>query len=230
MLLDSPKFGEGRGLSIHVRSSPFKTIYSFISRVAVKFGNDIFEAGKDGEYILNGQVSPPLEQLHGSDFQVDLSKGRNKAQNVFTIDVNHNTRIGIRERNGWMRVRVDTGAPSEDFDSSLGLMGSYPQGTHLGRDGVTEIVSIDDYGMEWQVKESLDGLLFQEPSPYSGKCELLSEETSTLRRRRLAESSVSYEDAANACMQWSASGDDSVDECIQDVLISEDLGTADLGY
>ena len=230
VLLDSPTFGQGRGLSIHVRSSPFKTLYSYISRVAVRFGDQVFEAGKGGKYILNGRTDPPLEQLIGSDFEVGLSKGRNEAQNIITIRVNYYTQIDIRERNGWMRVRIETGAPAQEFAASAGLMGSFPDGTHLGRDGVTEFVSVDEFGMEWQVKESLDGLLFQEPSPYPDKCELLSEATSVLRGRRLAESSISHHDAALACMKWSAFGDDSMDECISDVLISEDLGTAELGY
>lgn len=230
VLLDSPTFGQGRGLSIHVRSSPFKTLYSYISRVAVRFGDQVFEAGKGGEYILNGQSNPPLEQLLGSDFTISLSKGRNEAQNIITIYVNRNTQIDIRERNGWMRVRIETGAPAQDFAASAGLMGSFPDGAHLGRDGVTEFASVDEFGVEWQVKEPLDGLLFQDPSPFPDKCELLSEATSVLRGRRLAESSISYHDAAKACIKWSTFGDDSMDECISDVLISEDLGTADLGY
>lgn len=63
--------------------------------------------------------------------------------------------------------------------------------------------------------------LFQSPSPFPEKYDLPILNTQRNRRhRRLGESYVSYEEAAAVCSRWSGQR---MEDCINDVLISEDL-------
>jgi len=45
VLLEASHFANGKGLSVHIRSSPFKKIFSYISDVVIRIGNDILEVG-----------------------------------------------------------------------------------------------------------------------------------------------------------------------------------------
>jgi len=43
VLLHAPDFGNGKCLSIHVRSSPYREIFSYISDVAIRIGNAVLD-------------------------------------------------------------------------------------------------------------------------------------------------------------------------------------------
>ena len=112
---------------------------------------------------------------------------------------------------------------AEDFMNSTGLMGSYNGGIWYGRDGVTVFQTENDFGMELQVQQ-VDGLLFTTPSPFPDKCEIITLDTTS---RRLSESVVSHEDAAQACMKWGS--ETGYESCMFDVMVSDDLEMADAG-
>lgn len=222
-MLDNKYFDNGKGLSIHIRSDPFQTIFSYISRVAVRIGEEIFEVGPLGErHFQNGR--PGSIAGFPVHYQPPPRRGMSR---VYTILLGNSTRLVIRERQGWQHVSIH-GATASQFANSTGLMGSFTDGVWYGRDCTTVFVSVNDYGMEWQVQEELDGLLFQSPSPFPDKCELLTEDdlVQEQRGRRLSESSITHEEAKEACLSWVDEND--LDECIFDVLVAEDLDMAEL--
>lgn len=230
VLLDNIKFANGMGLSIHIRSDPFKKIFSYIPRVAIRIGQDVLEIGPRGEHFLNGRAGDQnnliVESIAGFPLHYSPPPKRGLSR-TYTILLGKYTRLIIREKQGWQRIAI-TGATSAEFASSTGLMGSYGTGEWYGRDGEIIFDSINDYGMEWKVTEK-DGFLFQTPSPYPDKCEILTEDDGVMeqRGRRLSESSITREQAMEACFKWVSEED--LDECIFDVMVAEDLGIAELG-
>merc|ERR1712159_360039 len=62
---------------------------------------------------------------------------------------------------------------AEDFQDSVGLMGTFEQGELVGRDLSTVFEDVNEFGFEWQVRDT-DSMLFQESR------------FPRLRRRRLA--------------------------------------------
>jgi hypothetical protein len=111
------------------------------------------------------------------------------------------------------------------FLGSVGLMGSYPNGKLLARNGTTVIEDVNDFGQEWQVLDS-EPMLFHsvEGAQHPAKCEMPTEANASVdRRRRLGENTISDEDAARACSRVSAADRDS---CIFDVLATNDLTMA----
>jgi len=226
VLVKNQSFRNGKGISIHIRSSEYKTFFSYISAVAVKIGDDILEVGGDGTHYVNGIAQAPLKSLGRGRFRITYKENNVQGlRRIYKIGLDAHTAIVIRVHGEWIRVQINN-AKEKDFQSSVGLMGSFQDGTLLGRDDETAFTSINDFGMEWQVHEDLDGQLFQTPSPYPDKCNMPSEADMPSRRRRLSESTVSEEDAVRACSQW---GKDGLKDCVMDVLVSDNLAMADLG-
>ena len=226
VLVRSDGYSNAKGLSVHIRSSPFKTIYSYISEVAIKIGHDLLEFKGKGTYYFNGQEQDPLANLHG-DINMEVTHPKARKWD-YTIYLDNGTTLKVRDQRGWFRVTFYD-ATAKDFGSSVGLMGTFKDGRLLGRDGeaIFDDRSINQFGMEWQVKANLDGVLFQTPSPFPDKCALpIDDGPSAMSRRRLAESSISYQDAARACARWGEAG---AEYCIRDVMISEDLEMAEGG-
>lgn len=54
--VDSPEFGVGVGLTVHIRSSP-RCVYSHIETAAIKNGGDVLDIGAWGEFFWNGEAN-----------------------------------------------------------------------------------------------------------------------------------------------------------------------------
>merc|ERR1712183_1021877 len=114
-------------------------------------------------------------------------------------------------------VRVDmvVNHEKETFKGSLGLMGSYPEGTMLGRDGKTPYADLSKFGQEWQALSSESKLFRVVDGPqYPSKCVLPTKE---VMRRRLGRSNISREEAEIACLH-SAVNEEEFDLCVFDVM------------
>jgi len=221
ILLEASHFAQGKGLSVHIRSSPFKKIFSYISDVVIRIGDDILEVGGGGKCFFNGKSLPSLAAETIGGYKMENTRTK-KGGAVYKIFLDGNQEIDIREYKNWITVYVMH--PSKDFAGTIGLMGSYETGAWLSRDGKRTHHDVNEFGLDWQVRES-DGLLFQTPSPHPDKCDLPIV-TSPRRKRRLAESSISREVAEEACAHWTPKA---MEDCIMDVMISEDVGMADGG-
>ena len=234
LLLKSPHFGQGQqkhpkdqGLSVHIRSAPFKMVYSYISDIAIQIGDDVLEIGSEGKHYING-VPQQIGATHPVGGYPILSMMTKNGRHVFRVHLGldrekqyHGQELTIREYKDWITIGVHHPSP-EDFADSIGLMGSYPQGTWLGRDGVTLHTEIDDFGSDWIVHEDIDGNLFQEPSPFPDKCNLPSLEDT--KRRRLSTSTITREEALEVCAKWVSP--EAMEDCVMDVLVADDLEMA----
>ena len=102
------------------------------------------------------------------------------------------------------------------WEGTSGLLGSFPEGEMIARDGKTIVEDANEFGMEWQVLPS-EGMLFHTVGsvPASEKCAMPVKS----QKRRLGESHISNEEAAAACADVDA---DDFEACMFDVLATND--------
>jgi len=224
VLLNTPSMGErhgNKGLSIHIRSAPFKIFFSFISDVAVRIGDDILEIGAQKHYI-NGvpQEIGSTEVLSG--YPVVSSVAHKKPRYTYKVQLGGKEEIIFREYKGWITVTL-INAPRGDFGNSVGLMGNYGTGAWLGRDGTTVHSDINAFGHEWQVHGGSDGFLFRVPSAYPKQCDIpMKHAEAKLRGRRLLLPTITREEALRACAHWGSA----IEDCVVDVQTAGDLEMA----
>ena len=141
---------------------------------------------------------------------------------VFTITLNaaKDEAIVIKSFKDMVSVSLKH-ASADIFESSVGLLGRYDDGSLVARDGITVMEDVNLFGQEWQVQAD-EPRLFQVPSPFVGKtCLPPAAKTS---RRRLGEANVSTEAAELACAHHY---DSNVrDMCVFDVIAMADLDVA----
>jgi len=225
VLLNAPHVADGhgntnKGLSIHIRSSPIKTVLSYISDVAIRIGDDVLEVGNGGKHYINGvlQTVGATEDLAG--YKVSSSRAHKKPRYVYKIHL-ETEEIDIREYKNWITISIIY-ATQSNFGTSVGLMGRFEDGAWIGRDNVTVHTDINEYGQDWQVQGAVDGFLFRVPSPHPKQCDMPSLEMKKFRLRRLEESHVSMEEAMQACAHWGSE----IMDCVLDVRTSGDVGVA----
>jgi hypothetical protein len=119
-----------------------------------------------------------------------------------------------------VNVRADVG---KHFEGALGLMGAFPNGALVARDGKTIMKDTDAFGQEWQVTAE-EGNLFATlegpQAPEGCRMPTLAESES----RRLGESSIDMNDAKRACAHVSDPQD--FDACVFDILATNDKDMA----
>merc|ERR1712048_82344 len=199
------------------------------STAVLRIGEEKFEVSgrKDGNsYWINGAKGVDEnwddETSTISGFPI-RHRTVNTQQREYVVDVGDNRESSIVFKTWKDFVRVDVvGATERNFAGSLGLMGSYPDGKKIGRDGKTAWKNdVSGFGKDWQVLSS-DGMLFHEIDgpQHPAKC---LEPTKTTLRRRLQKSAISRNDAEVACSNVS---EDERDLCVFDVMATNDFGTA----
>ena len=121
----------------------------------------------------------------------------------------------------------------EEFESSVGLMGSFESGSMVTRSG--DVITVEQanlFGQEWQVNDKDPQLFVEKRFPqWPQQCILPVKkvenngDTATVRHRRLTGSTMSQEQAEFACAAW---GED-VKNCVKDVMATGDLELAEAG-
>lgn len=230
MLAKDDKFADGLGLDVQIRTQLVR-YWSYIKRAAVRIGDDILEVGggpdtsKTGAlYWINFEHQSKAQTTIGGfplSIYDDGVPGHPKRR--YEIDLSSRYpghKIVIASFKEFVRVDF-INASSEAFGNTIGMLGDFYTGATFARDGATVIDDFNDLGNEWQVRPS-DNMLFQDVSDpqYPKRC-VLPEDPRGDRRRRLAESSISVEDAEKAC----ASIKDEMDrkECVYDIIATQDL-------
>jgi hypothetical protein len=227
VLLENHGFQDELGMDIHIRTKKMRS-WSYISNAVLRIGDETLEVmgGEDGsQYWMNGIIGEKIEGDNVvlteslSGYPITFKYGP-KHQHEYHVDLGNGEVIVIKTWNDLVRVDVH-GATQANFGSSLGLMGSFGSGHHVGRDGVTLIDDIDAFGQEWQVQKN-EAKFFHdlEGAQSPQKCEVPS---ATEMRRRLAESTVSQEDAELAC---AGVLEEERHYCIFDVMATSDVGVA----
>lgn len=221
VLVDHPTFKNGLGVTIHARTTR-RYNYSFISSAVIKIGEDILEVFGFGGYIYNG-VSAADTPVSLGDFSLTHTTIEDKNIHIFEIALGGEEKVVLRTYKDIVGVKILNG---KSFSNSVGLMGEFGTGKMLARDGQTILDDPNEFGEEWQVRESEAGLFQSIRSPqYPEKCVLPSTEDIT-ESRRLGEASVGRSVAERACAWWGAAN---ANRCVSDVLATGDVGMADLG-
>lgn len=224
VMLSNPDYNEGQGMDIHLRTKLTKQ-WSFVSNAAIRIGEDILEVsgaerGSAHQYWLNGEAGKDLS-FGISGHSISYEEGSGGSSHFF-IELNDNGE-GIRIKTWKGFVRVDFTSPSgETFGNSLGLLGSYPSGSKLGRDGMTVIDDNNAFGLEWQVLPE-EAKLFHNLEGAQAPEQCVMPDVSKARRR-LRESTISLEDAQLACARVTYGVEQ--DACIFDVLATNDKSMA----
>lgn len=220
VMLDAPDFDNGSGLLVHVRTS-IRYEYSYIESVAVKIGNDILEVGSWGDYFLNG-VSAAEVPNKLSRFPVSYAAGYDQKEHALEIDLDGKSKIVVKSFKDMLSVMF-LDATKSDFGNSVGLMGSFSDGSKIARDGKSVLNDVNAFAQEWQVLAD-EPKLFQtiRLPQHPEKC-IMPEVKKT--QRRLG-ASIAREAAEKACAHWK---EDEKEACVYDVLATGDLETARAG-
>lgn len=228
VLLSHPNFHGGVGLTIHVRSKKTRQ-WSYISTAVVRIGKETFEVAgmKDGNthWLNSVQVEDDewdnkLVQILGFPIKFEQLYTN---QRQYAIDLGNDELIELKTWKDMVRVDIIVNHEKSTFDGSLGLMGTYPEGTMLGRDGKTTFTDLNNFGQEWQVLSS-ESKIFQvvDGPQHPSKCDAPGK---AVMRRRLARSDVSREEAEIACAHAAVNREE-FDLCVFDVMAIGDKSVA----
>lgn len=232
VLVEDPTFDNGAGIKIHVRTKVLRW-FSFVDSVVVQIGEDTLEVaggferrrywvnGVQGDYIkVNGRT--PFT-IGGKQVRFQVMRNNISFQFKIVLDEKKKETIILRAVKDYMRI--DLSHPREDlFADSVGLMGGFndTEDKMLARDGATIMEDINEYSMEWQVRDTEPMLFHDVEGPqYPEACEMPSEDR--VERRRLS-SSVNQDEAEMACSKVDESERES---CVMDVIATGDLELAD---
>jgi hypothetical protein len=224
-MASDPTFAEGKGMHIHIRTKIVR-YWSYTKTVAIRIGDDILEIegsadAKDAEphYWVNYEYQGELDFFAGytvtqkvpvpycRQYKIDLSSSF-KGQSI-TVQL-------YKEF-----VRVKFSGDEKAFGNTVGLLGDYKTGRTLARDGVTVLNDFSTLGDEWQVLPSEPKLFREFSKPQFPDPCIQPEDPRGNRKRRLAESSISIEQAEQAC---STLNDPlTMKDCIYDILATQDL-------
>ena len=130
-----------------------------------------------------------------------------------------------------VNVKFSVGGDSRDLDfaGSVGVTGSWKNGTRLARDGATVLLDNDAFGQEWQVNDQDPMFLMTNRAPqFPTKCEMPTTAitmmpttaVTNLRALRLAEG-ISKESAEGACGHLLKGH--GFEQCVYDVLATQEL-------
>jgi len=220
VLVSNPEFVNGAGLDVHIRNKKMRQ-WSYVDSAAVRIGKDILEVrgGKKKNVWIDGiESNGNMEKLSIAGFPIQYYPISKKSEK-FVVDLGNDERIVFKTWNSFLSVTIEN--PQNDkFAGSVGLMGSFPAGTKIGR-GNSIVDDINVFGQEWQVLSSEQNLFHEIEGPqHPQQCEIPS---SKEMRRRLAASIVTVADAEKACI---GAGQKDKELCIFDVMATNDESSA----
>jgi len=226
VLVKDTKFDEGQGLDIHIRTKIVR-FWSYIKTVAIKIGDDILEIEGNGDaddaearYWMNFEYRGELKPLGG--FAV-TQKFQSAYKYQYIVDLSSKypgQSIIVQIYKEFVRVKFMDGK-EEVFGNTVGLMGDYKTGKTFARDGTTVINDFTELGDEWQVLPSEPKLFHEVSHPQFPEQCIHPEDPRGERKRRLDESSISVEQAEEACA--TLKDPLTIKDCVYDILATQDL-------
>lgn len=231
ILAKDEDFADGLGFDVQIRTKLVR-YWSYIKRAAIRIGDDILEVEGSADmeetepiYWFNFDYREKTTSIGGFPLKITTGYGANH-KHGFEIDLSSKypgAKIMIGTMKEFVKIEF-INSTEEAFGNAVGMMGEYHTGKTLARDRVTVIDDFIEYGNEWQIRP-MDTMLFHDVSdPQFPKRCVLPEDPQGQRRRRLAESSVTVEQAEKACAGLA----DELDrkECVYDILATQDLDMA----
>jgi len=231
VLMSNPSFDNGDGLDIHIRNKRMRA-WSYIGTAIIRIGRNVLEVagGTDKEkFWIDGAVQGTESKEHSdgeeavvgklSTYDIKFTRVSEKSRK-FVINLGIDEAIIFKTWNSFVSINVQN-PTKEHFNGSVGLMGNFPSGVRLARDGKTAIEDVNIFGQEWQVNSSEPELFLASGS--IGPTEKCSSPSSVEMRRRLGESEITLEEAKIAC---SVVDDELTDLCIFDVMATNDVSSS----
>ena len=227
VLLDNPGFWNGLGMKIHIRTK-IETWWSFIESAAIQIGKETLEVHGGMQHIryrVNGarelfEVTNDATAMEA--FPVHFRR-INPHQSQVRVDLGEGNAVSIETFKRFTRVNLNV-HDAHNFMRSVGLLGSFPEGTKLARDGITVLEDSNKFGQEWQVRPD-EAIFYQDVNSgqSTSMCVMPEQRTKQEKRRRLGEATIQREAAAAACAH--AKKED-YDSCIFDVMTTNDIEMA----
>jgi hypothetical protein len=188
--------------------------------------------GKDGgSYWVNKQKGTEVDHrdqiLTLAGFTVNVHRnGPHQVGYRIDLGLGSSDAVGIATFKDFVEVNLKA-VHAAKFLGSVGLMGNFPKGELVGRDGESVFQDTNDFSKEWQVLSN-EPLLFHSTEgsihhPQECAMPKITLESSRKLRRRLGEVMTTEEDVERACAHADA---DSRDACIFDVLATNDKDLA----
>ena len=240
-----PKFDHSKGLHLHLRTQFVEpSMWSTISSIAVKIGEDLFEVQNNGEYYINGELNALLTDttnLSSHTLSQRLDKGGSRT--VYSIDLKDNVSLNIKVRsfferdslsftiNGVHGHRLNGG---RSFGDCVGLSSTWEhpggerflvgrRGTHYAKHEAV------DFGPEWQVDFTKDdpSLFYKDaghqlPHQECIDSPLQSKDQRHLKALHEVDGGALARQAEEACGHLDDGGD-LFDACFFDVLVTGDV-------
>jgi len=234
-------FHRSEKLDIHIRTT-IQGFYSVIEAVALRVGESVLEMemGNNGMFWINGQ------ELTNDDLPVEiegsymLNLGQVIKQNsgtMYELDIDGIV-VELRSMKSLMAVSF-SGMDASFMEGTGGLVGTFPSGKLLGRDGVTvfkpdgELATIRGHlqpvnnamGIEWQVRDT-DPQLFREIREPAWPNQCIFPTGKKDQRRQLTSASIDFDAALRACAETHDEDTEEFELCVMDVLSMGDLEVA----
>ena len=235
VLVHSDHVNGDKKLDVHLRTV-IKEWWSQIEGAAMRIGDVTLQMEVD-KFFVNGEeysdkdlpfqtsefyIAPPFSGNHGATPSLRGSDDKNVMKS-YVVTFNDKSVVTFKILNDFMNVEIN--GHREDFEQSVGLMGTYDAGKAYGRAGV-KMETLHDFAMDWQVDPAVDPILFLEakgPQLPTEKCRMPDPAVIARRsRRRLKADSGMYEAAQTAC----AGKGDEFEACMNDVMAVGDVSMA----
>jgi hypothetical protein len=136
---------KNKNLDVHVRTSIIDA-WSYIESAAVRIGTHIFEFTKDNDLIIDG-VETALDE--DKPFVFDGSCSITKIKSFYLLQ-EVGGRFVLKVKRTGMFHTISMDGVSSYLSQSRGLLGSYPLGKMIGRDGGL-LKTFDALAFDWQV-------------------------------------------------------------------------------
>ena len=209
--------------------------WSYVQSSAVRIGDETLEiVGDNAEdwLYINGKHFALEEEdkwfmIKFSEYFVRVRQSGNTRQ--AKIYLGGGGLLTMKTYKGFVRVDVSA-LGNENYDGSLGLLGRFPDGQRVGRDGVTFIEDVNAFGQEWQVQANEPQLFHTYEGEFivqaSQQCAMPIETAAKqqLRRRRLAESTLTVDSIEKACAHLESAEERKA--CEFDVVSTQDIDMA----
>ncbi|KAL3936256.1 MAG: hypothetical protein SGBAC_008382, partial [Bacillariaceae sp.] len=225
VMLKDPEFADGLGLEVHVRTKIVR-FWSYIKNVAIRIGNDVLEvegsadpSDDQAHYWMNYEYEGELDTFAGFPVTQSLPSVYKRQYKIDLSSKYKDHHIIIQIYKEFVNVQFVGGEAA--YGKTVGLLGDFRTGKTLARDGSTVMHDFTEFGDEWQVLPS-EAKLFREASdPQFPELCIKPEDPRGDRRRRLAESNISIEQAEIACSTLKDAL--SIKDCVYDILATQDL-------
>ena len=228
VLVSSKKFNSGSGLDLHARTT-IESYFSYIETAALRVGEHSLEFHPDRFYLNGVKLTPADLPMNFGDYTI-TSPEPNASQNAkyyqyYNVALDGSTDIVFRFYKQYLTIKMN--GNKDNFGDAVGLLGDYENGDMYGRDGII-FESFDALGFEWQVNPSDPQLFVEEPNrspqlPFE-TCRMPTAARPS-RTRMLRANNDLYKQAEAACSHVSSTDHDL---CIDDVVMTNDVGIADL--